>query len=112
MYMILFVLNDPQKLDMILDSWKKSGVGGTTIYESTGAFRKRMRIPGRYAYTTENLDENNVSLMSVVQTETIVQNCLAETEKVIGDLSNPDTGIFCYWELDGVKGLHKNYSAE
>ena len=50
MYMILFVLNDPQKLEMILDAWKKSGVGGTTIYESTGAFRKRMRIPGRCVY--------------------------------------------------------------
>ena len=31
---------------------------------------------------------------------------------LVGDLSNPDTGIFCYWELNGVKGLHKNYSAE
>ena len=112
MYMILFVLNDPKKIDVILDAWKKSGVVGTTIFESTGAFRKRMRIPGRYAYTTENLDENNVSLMSVVQTETIIKNCLAETEKVIGDLSNPETGIFCYWELGGVKGFNKNYSAE
>ena len=112
MYMIFFVLNNPEKLDVILDAWKKAGVSGTTIYESTGAFRKRMRIPGRYAYTTENLDENNVTLMSVVQTISVIQNCLAESEKNIGDLSNPDTGIFSFWELDGVKGLPKNYSEE
>ncbi|MHC1771245.1 MAG: hypothetical protein AB9907_05810 [Flexilinea sp.] len=112
MFMIMFVLNDQKRADLVLDAWNNSGVSGTTLIESTGAFRRRMRIPGRYAYTTENTDENNITLIAIVQEESVVLNCLAETEKVIGDLSNPDTGIFSYWPLAGVKGLNKNYSRD
>lgn len=112
MFMIMFVLNDPQKTDLVLDSWNKAGVSGTTLIESTGAFRRRMRIPGRYAYTTATKDENNTTLMAIVQDESVVTTCLEETEKVIGNLSNHDTGIFSYWPLAGVKGFPKNYSLD
>ena len=37
MYIIMFVLNDSKKLDMILDGWRNVGVQGVTILESIGA---------------------------------------------------------------------------
>jgi hypothetical protein len=35
----------------------------------------------------------------------MAEQCLALTESVIGDLSQPDTGIFAAWPLSLVKGL-------
>ena len=36
MFMILFVLHDPEKLDDILTAWEEAGVSGVTILPSTG----------------------------------------------------------------------------
>ena len=110
MYILMFVLNDSKKLDMILDGWNKIGVRGVTILESIGAYRVRKRIPGRFAFTTANSDENSKTLMAMVESEDTVKNCLAETERLIGDLSEPNTGIFTYWPVTEIKGIHKKYN--
>ena len=86
MYIIMFVLNDSKKLDMILDGWNKIGVRGVTILESIGAYRVRKRIPGRFAFTTATADENSKTLIAMVESEETVKNCLTETEDLIGDL--------------------------
>ena len=95
---------------MILDGWNKIGVRGVTILESIGAYRVRKRIPGRFAFTTANADENSKTLIAMVESEQVVKDCLAETEKMIGDLSEPNTGIFSYWQATDIKGIHKNYN--
>ena len=110
MYIIMFVLNDSKKLDMILDGWNKIGVRGVTILDSIGAYRVRNRIPGRFAFTTATADENSKTLIAMVETEETVKNCLTETEELIGDLSEPNTGIFTYWPVTDIKGIHKNYN--
>ena len=110
MYIIMFVLNDSKKLDMILEGWNKVGVKGVTILESIGAYRVRKRIPGRFAFTTANADETSKTLMAMVEGEQTVKDCLAETERLIGDLSEPNTGIFSYWPVTEIKGIHKNYN--
>ena len=110
MYIIMFVLNDSKKLDMILEGWRNVGVKGVTILESIGAYRVRKRIPGRFAFTTANSDENSKTLMAMVEKEEVVQACLNETERLIGDLSQPNTGIFTYWPVTEIRGIHKNYN--
>ena len=110
MYIIMFVLNDSKKLDMILDGWNKIGVRGVTILDSIGTYRVRKRIPGRFAFTTATADENSKTLIAMVETEETVKNCLTETEELIGDLSEPNTGIFTYWPVTDIKGIHKNYN--
>ena len=110
MYIIMFVLNDSKKLDMILDGWNKIGVKGVTILDSIGAYRVRKRIPGRFAFTTATADESSKTLIAMVESEETVKNCLAETEHLIGDLSEPNTGIFTYWPVSEIKGIRKNYN--
>ena len=95
---------------MILDGWNKIGVRGVTILDSIGAYRVRKRIPGRFAFTTATADENSKTLIALVELEEVVQACLAETERLIGDLSEPNTGIFTYWPVTEIKGIHKNYN--
>ncbi len=58
MYVILYVLDDPDRLDEVLEAWRKVGVGGATIIESTGIYRQqtcRRHIPLRFGF--EHLTE-------------------------------------------------------
>ncbi len=43
MYMILFVLNNPDLLDNLLYAWEEAGVGGITVLPSTGLGRIRQK---------------------------------------------------------------------
>lgn len=112
MFMIMFVLNDRKQIDLILNEWNEAGIKGATLMESTGAYRHRMRIPGRYAYATTNVDEGNITLFAIVPDQAAVNNCLAATEKVVGDLNEPNTGVFTYWLLSNVKGIMKHQHIE
>jgi hypothetical protein len=112
MHMILFVLDDPNRLDQILDVWAGIGIYGVTIIESTGIQRRRRQlVPMRYLYQTiGDVEEGHMTLLAVVEGEAMVQECLEATEALVGDLSNPQTGVFAAWPLAIVKGLPKNYS--
>ncbi|BAJ63448.1 hypothetical protein [Anaerolinea thermophila] len=109
MYMVMFVLDDSTLLDDVLDAWYSAGITGATIFESNGIFRqraKRFNLPVRYAlpHVTAKI-EANYTLMAIVPDEEAVQACLQASEKVVGDLSQPYTGVFASWPLSFVKGV-------
>lgn len=106
-YMALFILDDPSLLEDVLKAWTKGGIRGATIMESTGLYRlTRKLIPMRYLYTSREASEKeNVTLIAIVDDQTMAEKCLQLTESVIGDLDQPNTGIFAAWPLSMVKGL-------
>jgi nitrogen regulatory protein PII len=107
MYMIMYVLDDPNLLDPVLDSWSSLGVTGVTIMESTGLHRRKLKhIPMRYEHEESTLDETyNSTLFAIVQNKQLVDACLTEVEKCAGDLNEPNTGVFAAWPLPIVKGV-------
>lgn len=106
MFMVFFVLDDPDQLNAVLDAWKNVGVAGVTIIESTGLNRVQHHfIPMRYVSAVTSRERNNLTLMAIVTSEAQVQACLAAAEEVTGDLDNPNTGILAAWPLSIVKGL-------
>lgn len=107
MYMVMLVLDDPDQLDALLQSWRSVGIEGATIIESTGIHRHaRQPIPMRYLYqVTGSQEQGHYTLLSIVKDESMVQACLQATETLIGDLDQPNTGIFAAWPLAVVKGL-------
>ena len=112
MFMVMCVVDDPAKLDAVLDAWKKAGTGGVTVIESTGFHRLRTipAVPMRYTFGPTRSERGNYSLFSVVENEAMIQLCLEATESVLGSLSNPNTGIFTAWPLTvaaGVSGKNK-----
>ena len=106
-YMALFILDDPTLLEDVLESWSKGGIRGATIIESTGLYRlTRKLIPMRYLYTGRDASEKeNVTLLAILDDEAMAEKCLQLTEAIVGDLNNPNTGIFATWPLSMVKGL-------
>lgn len=111
MYMVMLVLDDPNRLDEALDAWEAIGVSGSTIIESTGVNRRRM---ARLAGTTimaginrmiSSAEESHFTLFVIVQDEQMVQACLEAIEGIVGDLDGPNTGVLAAWPLTFVKGV-------
>jgi len=107
MFMIMFVLDDPDHLDAVLKTWEEVGIRGATIIESTGIHRRRRQIlPMRYVFpSTRNVEESHYTLFAIVESDDVVQLCLQATEQLLGDLDEPNTGVFAAWPLVIVKGL-------
>ena len=109
MYMIMFVLNNPDKLDDVLQGWESVGIKGVTIFESTGIQRRRtsrQRIPARYRLDPMiQHEEGHFTLMTIIPTKELIRQCLDITETLIGNLDLPDTGVFSAWPLAMVKGV-------
>lgn len=111
MHAIMFVLDDPERLDEVLDAWETIGVSGVTIMESSGINRRRRaRLVGAPFMAGINRmiggeQESHVTLFTIVEGEATVRSCLSAVEEIIGDLSDPNTGILAAWPLAIVKGV-------
>jgi len=107
MYMLMFVLDDPGLLDELLEAWEKAGVRGATIIESTGIHRRLKKLlPMRYVFQSAGIvEESHYTLFVIVENEGIVRACLHATEQLVGNLDEPNTGVFAAWPLSVVKGV-------
>jgi hypothetical protein len=113
MQIIMFVLDDPNKLDDILKAWENVGISGVTIIESTGIQRRRSQqidIPARFRFAaftplTVGGEEGNYTLLTIVDNIEKVELCIRATEKTIGSLDEPNSGILASWPLSTVRGL-------
>jgi hypothetical protein len=107
MFIVMFVLDDPGRLDALLETWEEAGIRGVTIVESTGIHRRRKRIlPMRYVLpSTGNVEESHYTLFAIVESDAVVRACLRVTEQLVGDLNEPNTGVFAAWPLTVVKGI-------
>ncbi|MGB7875264.1 MAG: hypothetical protein WBL25_12835 [Anaerolineales bacterium] len=111
MYALLFVLDDPDRLDEVLTAWTDIGVRGVTIMDSTGWQRHRIQqsmLGARFDFASlvggARL-ENHMTLFVVVENREIVQNALETVESIVGDLDGPHTGILVAWPIEIIKGL-------
>lgn len=110
MHMIMLVLDDPNLLDDVMQAWESAGVSGATILESMGAYRRETRhVGGRYLFglpgLVETAERSQYTLFAIVPDRQTAQRCLQAAEELIGDLSEPDTGVFAAWELSLAKGV-------
>lgn len=107
MFMVLFVLDNSDHLDAVLEALTGIGVSGVTILESTGSFRRlAKRIPLRYTFTdNSSIQEGNTTIFTIVPDDETVKICLEKIESVVGSLDNPNTGVFSAWPLTHTKGV-------
>lgn len=111
MQMVMFVLDDPEKLDDVLDTWDAIGVSGVTIIESTGLNRRRLArrvgstLMAGFNRLVETGYEGHYTLFTVVKGEEFVKACITAVEAVVGDLDLPNTGVLASWPIAKVKGI-------
>lgn len=116
MYMILFVLDNKDDLDPLLDAWESVGVKGVTVMPSTGLGRIRQNsalwddIP--IIPSIENLmrrtEDLNRTIFTIVESDEMVDKVIESAQAVVGDLCNPNTGILAVIPLARVYGLKKH----
>lgn len=115
MYMVLFVLNDPDHLDDVLDAWEKAGVGGITVLPSTGLGRLRQKeglrddvplMPGVENFYHHQSDISH-TLFTLVDGEALVKKLVEVTEALVGSLDEPGNGILAVLPTLSVHGLIK-----
>jgi nitrogen regulatory protein PII len=118
MYMIFFVLDNPEFLDEILDAWEAIGVSGVTIIDSTGINRRRQAqqvgtlfMAGINRIMSSDLETHN-TLFTIVQNENLVQKCLESAESIVGDLNQPNSGVIAAWPISYVKGIPTQQSGK
>jgi nitrogen regulatory protein PII len=112
MKMILFVLNDPAKLQDLLDAWKEAGATGATVLFSTGMGRihqsaaLRDDLPLMPSLSDfDDRDEKLSRTIFIIIRDELVEHIISATEKVAGDLNKPGNGILVVLSTDSVQGL-------
>lgn len=120
MYMIIFVLNDPDHLEEVLNAWEQEGVSGITILPSTGLGRVRQKeglrddmplMPSLEDFYHHDSDISH-TLFTVVENEALLQKVLQATEHTVGDLCEPGNGILVVLPTVKVYGLIEKTSQE
>jgi hypothetical protein len=114
MLQLWLVLDNPALLNDVLEAWADIGVRGITILESTGVHRVRSRastqdVPFMLGFSrllrTDQVGHN--TLFTVVPTMDIVEKLVAATEQIVGDLSQPNTGVLFTVPVTAAWGLPK-----
>ena len=115
MYLVLFVLHNPDELDAILTAWDDAGVSGVTILPSTGLARFRSQsglredlplIPTLSDFQVHE-ESLNRTLFTIVDGDEMVDKVVAATEEVLGNLNLPNTGILSVLPIAKAYGLHR-----
>ncbi len=113
--MIWFVLHEASFLSEVLAAWKEIGVLGVTILPSTGLRRLEnsdiLRDDIPLIPSIEDLvsDEEtlNRTLFTIVDDDLLVEKIVEVTQKIVGNLEDPNTGILCVIPLGKVYGLNR-----
>ena len=115
MYLILFVLDNPDKLEGLLDAWEETGTGGATVLSSTGMHRLNAGvirddlplIPGLDDFY-KRVEDYHRTLFTIVKDDDVLQKIVEATQSVVGNLNQPNTGILVVLPTAQVYGLEKN----
>jgi nitrogen regulatory protein PII len=113
-FMVVFVMDDSEYLEEVLSAWEEVGVSGVTVLHSTGLGRVRQSIymdDLPIFPSLENLEQAQESfsrtLFTVVDSLEIVQEVVNAAQRVVGDLSNPRTGVLFVLPVVQAFGLNK-----
>lgn len=113
-YLVLLVLDDPDLSDALLDAWEAAGVGGVTILESSGIGRVRraslrddMPLLPSLRDLLRSQETHHRTFFSVVDDDAQVEALVRAAEEVVGDFSQPNTGLLFAMPISHAYGLQK-----
>ncbi len=114
MLQLWLVLDNPALLNDVLEAWSEVGVRGITILESTGVHRVRSKASRQdapfmlgFSRLLRTDQVGHYTLFAVVPNMEIVERLVEVTEAIVGDLSQPNTGVLFATPLLAAWGLAK-----
>ena len=112
--LVVLIVDDPEDCPGILEAWEEIGVSGVTILESSGLGRYRraglrddMPLMPSLRDLFEAKEVAHRTLLSVVDSETIVDQMVDVATQIIGDLDEGHTGFLFVVPVTRVYGFGK-----
>lgn len=106
MKLIIFVLNQEERLEEILEAFLELGINGATILDSIGMGRilaHDIPIFAGFQNLLHDTRPGNKTIISVVP-EKKVERIIQAIEQIIGSLDEAGNGVFISLPVDLVKG--------
>ena len=120
MNLILFVLHDPEKLRELLDAWKEAGISGATVLFSTGlgrishslALRDDLPLMPSLEDFLPKVEHLSRTIFTMIDDEAVMERVIAATQRIVGDLCQPDRGLLIVLPVSQVYGLRKPFQPD
>jgi len=115
MYLIIVFLHNPDLLEELMEAWDQEGVNGATILFSVGMgqFLEKLGlrddiplIPslGDFYESSEKLSR---TIFATIKEEELIDKIVTATQRVMGDLNMPETGMLLVLPVIKAYGLYK-----
>lgn len=108
MKLLVFVLNNEEHLEEVMEAYVEAGVAGATILDSEGMGRFLTYEVPLFAGFKEFMKGNkpyNKTILSLIKDEKIIQKLMPLVDGIVGGLDNPGTGIMFTVPVDWAAGL-------
>jgi len=113
-YLVIFVLDNPDMCHSVLDAWEEAGARGITILESSGIGRIRRKgirddlpLMPSISDVLRSEETHHRTIFSVVDDLTLARKLAEVSQKVVGGLEKPHTGLLFVLPVLEVYGLNK-----
>jgi hypothetical protein len=111
-YMAILVLAQSDALDAVVDAWRAVGVVDMTVFQSKNLaqIEDRCRRDDLPLFPSmrdifENQEFDHYTIFTVVEYEDQVEQLIMAAEQQVGDLDNPDNGVFIALPVARMKGM-------
>jgi CBS domain-containing protein len=110
-HLLIVILDDLARLPPLLQAWRDIDLPGATILQSAGAFRatnwlRRVGLGGlNRLFEAEEVRRR--TLLVAVEDEGLLEQAIAEAERVVGGFDRPESGLLLVLPVAQVRGLHK-----
>jgi len=114
MELLVCVINEPNKVDEILQAFLEIGVTGATVLDSQGmgtTLVEDVPIFAGFRNVLPGLGKSNKTIFSVIKDHATVERATAAIERICGSFATPSTGILFTIPLSSVKGLRPELNA-
>src|SRR3989304_9892275 len=118
MYLIIVFLHNPNLLEELMEAWDQEGVNGATILFSVGMgqFLEKLGlrddiplIPSLEDFY-EASEKLSRTIFATVKEEALIDRIVDATQRVMGDLNMPETGMLLVMPVLKAYGLYKTGS--
>lgn len=108
MKLLVFVLNNEELLEEVMEAYVEAGITGSTILDSEGMGRFLSYEVPLFAKFKDFMEGNrpyNKTILSVVKNDKIVQKAKTLVDEVVGGLESRGAGIMFTLPVDWVAGF-------
>jgi nitrogen regulatory protein P-II 1 len=110
MKLLVFILNDEQYLEEILEAYVEAGISRATILDSEGMGRFLTYEVPLFADFKDFMKGNkpyNKTILSLIEDNALLDQLVPLIEKTIGSLEKAGTGLMFTLPVDWVHGISK-----